>query len=183
VQLGEFDAVRDLIGELTRRRAEISDAVTRRIADPAVAALLIAKTTLAAESGVTLRLDPDSHLGALDPAPATDVITVLGNLIDNAVDVSVGSDTARVSVRIDDADGLSITVADTGPGVPEHLRDEIFARGVTSKPEAPGGRGIGLALVRLVTAQHGGIVEVSDQPDGGAVFTVRLPPTRAAAHA
>ena len=55
VQLGEYDAVRDLVGTLTRRRAEISDAVTQRISDPAVAALLIAKTTLAAESGVSLR--------------------------------------------------------------------------------------------------------------------------------
>jgi sensor histidine kinase regulating citrate/malate metabolism len=183
VQLGEFEAVRDLIGELTRRRAEISDAVTRRVADPAVAALLIAKTTLAAESGVTLRLDPDSHLSALEPALATDVITVLGNLIDNAVDVSVGSSAARVTVLVDDADGLSVTVTDTGPGVPEHLREAIFARGVTSKPEAPGGRGIGLALVRLVTAQHGGVVEVSDRPEGGAMFTVRLPRSRVAAHA
>ena len=174
VQLGEYDAVRDLVGTLTRRRAEISDAVTQRIADPAVAALLIAKTSLAAESGVELRLDPVSHLGALDPALATDVITLLGNLIDNAVDVSVGAAQARVTVRIDDREGLTISVIDTGPGVPEHLRDEIFARGVTSKPEVPGGRGIGLALVRLVTAQHGGTVEVGDAPGSGACFTVQL---------
>jgi signal transduction histidine kinase len=59
--------------------------------------------------------------------------------------------------------------------VPEHLRETIFARGVTSKPDVPGGRGIGLALVRLVSAQLGGAVEVSDGPDGGAVFEVRLP--------
>ena len=91
-QLGEFDAVTELIGTLTRRRAEISDAVTRRIADPAVAALLIAKTTLAAESGVALELTDDSRLAALDPALSTDVITILGNLLDNAVDVSEGSD-------------------------------------------------------------------------------------------
>ena len=174
VQLGEYDAVRDLVGTLTRRRAEISDAVTQRIADPAVAALLIAKTSLAAESGVELRLDPVSHLGALDPALATDVITLLGNLIDNAVDVSVGAAQARVTVRIDDREGLTISVIDTGPGVPEHLRDEIFARGVTSKPEVPGGRGIGLALVRLVTAQHGGTVEGGDAPGSGACFTVQL---------
>jgi two-component system CitB family sensor kinase len=179
VQLGEYESVRDLIGTLTRRRAEINDTVTQSISDPAVAALLIAKTTLAAESGVTLDLDPRSHLAALDPALATDVITVLGNLIDNAVDVSVGSQRARVTVCVTDGDGLVITVTDSGPGVPEHLRDAIFARGVTSKPDVPGGRGIGLALVRLVSAQHGGTVTVSDDSDGGARFEVRIPLTAA----
>ncbi|HYJ54673.1 MAG TPA: ATP-binding protein, partial [Mycobacterium sp.] len=182
VQLGEYDSVRDLVGTLTRRRAEISDAVTQRISDPAVAALLIAKTTLAAESGVALELDPRSHLTPLHPALATDVITLLGNLIDNAVDVSVGSPDAGVSVHIDDRDGLAISVLDSGPGVPEHLREAIFARGVTSKPDVAGGRGIGLALVRLVTAQHGGTVEVRDAPDGGAQFLVRLTPA-AGSHA
>jgi len=178
VQLGEYDSVRDLVGTLTRRRAEISDAVTRRIADPAVAALLIAKTSLAAESGVALTIDDDSHLAALDPALATDVITVLGNLVDNAVDVSEGSERKAVTVMVNDADGLTISVVDSGPGVPEHLRESIFARGVTSKPDVPGGRGIGLALVRLVSAQLGGTVEVTDGPDGGAVFAVRLPQAR-----
>jgi two-component system CitB family sensor kinase len=180
VQLGEYESVRDLVGTLTRRRAEISDAVTQRISDPAVAALLIAKTSLAAESGVSLELAPESHLVALEPALATDVITLLGNLIDNAVDVSVGSKPATVTVCIEDLDGLSISVTDSGPGVPEHLREAIFARGVTSKPEVPGGRGIGLALVRLVTAQHGGTVEVSDGSSGGALFVVRLPESRSA---
>jgi sensor histidine kinase regulating citrate/malate metabolism len=186
VQLGEYDAVRDLVGTLTRRRAAINDAVTSRISDPAVAALMIAKTSLAAESGVSLQLAPKSHLAALTPALATDVITLLGNLIDNAVEVSVGSDAARVTVSITDREGLTISVTDSGPGVPEHLREAIFARGVTSKPGVPGGRGIGLALVRLVTAQHGGTVEVSNAATDGAVFVVRLPQssmTRQAAHA
>jgi two-component system, CitB family, sensor kinase len=177
VQLGEYDAVRDLVGTLTRRRAEISDAVTQHISDPAVAALLIAKTTLAGESGVTLAIADSSHLAALPPVLATDVITLLGNLIDNAVEVSVGSGAARVTVYIDDSNGLLISVADSGPGVPEHLREAIFARGVTSKPDVPGGRGIGLALVKLVSAQHGGTVEVTDAPTGGALFVVRLPVT------
>ena len=108
---------------------------------------------------------------------------MLGNLVDNAVDVSVGSAQPTVTVRVCDTPGLEISVSDTGPGVPSHLRDSIFARGVTSKPEVAGGRGIGLALVRMVTAQHGGSVEVSDRPGGGAVFTVQLPRTRVGAHA
>ncbi|MCV7254494.1 Spo0B domain-containing protein [Mycobacterium hackensackense] len=178
VQLGEFDAVHELVGTLTRRRAQINDAVTQRISDPAVAALLIAKTSLAAESGVILTLDPDSRLRALSPALATDVITLLGNLIDNAVDASVGANRAEVNVTVCDADGLTLTVTDSGPGVPPHLRESLFARGVTSKPAGAGGlekqRGIGLALVRLVTTQHGGHVEITDGPDGGASFVVRL---------
>ena len=124
---------------------------------------------------MALEIAAESHLAALEPALATDVITLLGNLIDNAVDVSVGSEPAEVSIRIDDREGLTISVADSGPGVPEHLREAIFARGVTSKSDVPGGRGIGLALVRLVTAQHGGTVEVADSPSGGALFVVRLP--------
>jgi two-component system CitB family sensor kinase len=175
VQLGEYESVRDLVGALTRRRAEISDAVTRHVSDPAVAALLIAKTTLAAESGVALAIDGSSHLAALDPALATDVITVLGNLVDNAVDVSEGSERKTVTVTMNDAVGLTISVADSGPGVPVPLRESIFARGVTSKPDVPGGRGIGLALVRLVSAQLGGSVAVFDAPGGGALFEVRLP--------
>jgi two-component system CitB family sensor kinase len=179
VQLGEYDAVRDLVGTLTRRRAEISDAVTQRISDPAVAALLIAKSSLAAERKVALQIGDESHLGPLEPALATDVITLVGNLIDNAVDVSEGTATGTVVVTIDDSQGLLITVTDSGPGVPEHLRESIFARGVTSKSDVPGGRGIGLALVRLVTAQHGGNVDISDTPSGGARFTVLLPRNQA----
>ncbi len=183
VQLGEYDSVRDLVGALTRRRAEINDTVTQRISDPAVAALLIAKTTLAAESGVSLQLADDSHLSTLSPALATDVITVLGNLIDNAVDASEGTVEARVTVHIDDADGLLITVADSGPGVPHDQRGQIFSRGVTSKPEVTGGRGIGLALVRLITAQHGGTADVRDGAGGGAVFVARLPRIESVSHA
>jgi sensor histidine kinase regulating citrate/malate metabolism len=175
VQLGDYDSVQEFIGTLTRRRAEISDSVAQRISDPAVAALLIAKSSLAAESGVTLQIADDSHLAVLDPALATDVITLLGNLIDNAVDVSESSEHATVTVRVDDADGLTISVSDCGPGVPEHLRESIFARGVTSKPDVPGGRGIGLALVRLVSSQLGGQVSVSDGDGGGALFEVTLP--------
>ncbi|OZF06625.1 ATPase [Rhodococcus sp. 15-1154-1] len=175
-QLGDHSAVTDFVGALTRRRAEISDAVTHAVSDPAVAALLIAKTSLAAETGIVLELEPDSHLSALDPMLATDIITVLGNLVDNAVEASTSVHGARVTVLIDDSDGIEIEVSDSGPGVPVSMRDEIFARGVTSKPDAPGGRGIGLALVRIVSTQHGGTAVVDDSPTtGGARFTVFIP--------
>ncbi len=172
-QLGEYDAVTDFVGTLTRRRAEISDAVTQRISDPAVAALLIAKTSLAAETGVSLASGPDSHLHALDPELATDVITVLGNLIDNAVDVSEGGRDARISIRITDDDGISSRSPIPAPVFPRRCGRR------SSRAVSPRSRALPAA------AESGSPWSVSSAPStaaperlgctrtGGALFTVR----------
>jgi hypothetical protein len=144
---------------------------------PTVAALLIAKTSLAAERGVDLRVTPDSDLPRLDPEASTDVGTVLGNLVDNAVDasVSVGGTSVEVGLRVE-AGAVCLTVADTGPGVPPDLVGEIFRRGWSSKAQTAEGRGVGLALVQVVCERRGGAVTVDAGPDGnGAVFAARLP--------
>ena len=64
VQLGEYDEVATLVGTLTRHRAEVSERVSKRLHDPAVAALVVAKHAVAEERGVTLELDPGSRLPA-----------------------------------------------------------------------------------------------------------------------
>jgi two-component system CitB family sensor kinase len=177
VQLGEYDEVSRLVGTLSRRRREISDAVTARVEDPAVAALLIAKTSLAAERGVDLAMAVDSDLPRLDPEASTDVGTVLGNLVDNAVDasVSVGGTSVEVDLRLDD-DVVHLAVSDSGPGVPSELVGQIFRRGWSSKAPTAEGRGVGLALVQVVCERRGGDVTVHAGPGGtGAVFEARLP--------
>ena len=177
VQLGEYDEVSRLVGTLSRRRAEISDAVTAKVEDPAVAALLIAKTSLAAERGIELRMSADSDLPRLDPESSTDVGTVLGNLVDNAVDasVSVGGTSVEVDLRLDAAT-VRLAVADTGPGVPPDRVGEIFKRGWSSKAPTVEGRGVGLALVQVVCERRGGAVSVRTGEDGsGAVFEAVLP--------
>ncbi|WP_199906795.1 sensor histidine kinase [Aeromicrobium chenweiae] len=174
VQLREYDEVTSLVGTLTRRRAEISDAVTRRIADRAVAALLIAKSSGAAEAGVELSLAPTSDLPTLPAAVSADLTTIIGNLVDNAVDAAkTGADpSVHVELHVD-AGEVVLEVRDSGPGVPDDMVDAIFIRGFTTKPEVPGGRGIGLPLVRLICSQRGGSVTVV--PGAGATFRVRLP--------
>ncbi len=177
VQLGEYDEVSRLVGTLSRRRAEISDAVLAHVEDPAVAALLIAKTSLAAERGVDLAIAAGSDLPRLDPESSTDVGTVLGNLVDNAVDasVSIGGTTVEVGLRLDDTT-VHLAVADTGPGVPADQVGEIFRRGWSSKEPKVGGRGVGLALVQVVCERRGGAVTVRVGDDGaGAVFEADLP--------
>jgi Signal transduction histidine kinase regulating citrate/malate metabolism len=174
VQLGEFDEVRHFIGALSRRSAEITNEISAHITDATVAALLVAKSSLARESGIALRLSEDSALGSLDSALSADVITVLGNLIDNAVDATAGLSDIEILVGLhDNGSMVTLTVRDPGPGVPEDLEQRIFSRGFSTKPSGPVGRGVGLALVRLVCSQRGGGVTV--RTDAGATFEATLP--------
>jgi two-component system CitB family sensor kinase len=176
VQLGEYDEVAALVGTLTRHRAEVSERVSKRVHDPAVAALVVAKHAVAEERGVTLELDPGSRLPALAPEEVADLTTVLGNLVDNAIDASAGLADPLVELWIlADAGVVHVRVRDNGPGVPEDLWDAIFVRGFSTKPDVLGGRGIGLPLVRLICSQRGGTVTVEAADTGGAEFLVTLP--------
>ncbi len=179
VQLGEYDEVATLVGTLTRRRAEVEERVTQRLADPAVAALVVAKHAVAAERGVTLELDPGSRLPALAPDEVADLTAVLGNLVDNAVDACAGAPDPLVELWIHaEPDAVHVRVRDNGPGVPTELRDAVFVRGFSTKQDVLGGRGIGLPLVRLICSQRGGDVVVDDADPGGdpgAEFRVVLP--------
>jgi sensor histidine kinase regulating citrate/malate metabolism len=112
---------------------------------------------------------------------AADVITVLGNFIDNAVDAIAGLHDARVLVDVSDNDSMiTIRVSDPGPGVPEDLEQRIFTRGFSTKPAPLAGRGVGLALVRLVCSKRQGSVTVRN--DAGAVFEATLPYAPLSAH-
>src|SRR6185503_17585393 len=97
-----------------------TEEVTSHVDDPAVAALLIAKVSLAAERGIGLRLADDAALPRLDPDLAADVGTVLGNLVDNAVDATVSAGGTSIAVQLrEDGDLILVQVADSGSGVPE----------------------------------------------------------------
>lgn len=174
VQLGEYDEVVALIADVNRRRTEISETVTRYVEDPRVAALLIAKVTAASEIGIDLSIEPESHLPRLPPDTAADVITVLGNLIDNALDATRAYGGHETSVRLTmDETGPLVRVADTGAGIAPEDVDRVFERGWSTKPSGAAGRGIGLALVQAVCSRGGGRVSVA-QGDFGAVFTASL---------
>ncbi len=147
----------------------------REVEDVAVAAALVTKSATARERGVAFRLDPESEV--VD-GTADDVITIIGNLVDNAIDATGTGGTVDVLVRCTDAEGVEIRVADDGPGVPPELDDRIFDTGVTTKVPTSDhhGRGIGLALVSRIVTRRGGTITVTERPGGGAVFTVMLPP-------
>jgi two-component system CitB family sensor kinase len=176
VQLGEYDEAVAFIGDVTERRRELVEFVSERVRDLPLAALVIAKTSVAQESGVALELLERSSVPALPAGVSSDLVTVVGNLVDNAVEASRGGGAAaRVTVllRADD-ETVGVDVRDNGVGIPVESREAIFARGWSTKEDVPGGRGLGLALVRVVCEQRGGAVETGRE-DGLTVFRVTLP--------
>ncbi|WP_141858219.1 sensor histidine kinase [Kribbella jejuensis] len=179
IQIGEYDEVVTYVGALNRYRESLDLTVTRRVHDTTVAALLMAKSSLAAERRVELRVSERTTLLRLDPSLSADIATVLGNLVDNAVDAAAQSGTplspAWVEVELrQDAASVEIVVRDSGPGVAPELAQEVFAHGFTTKAAAEGERGIGLAMTRMICRRRGGEVAVTNLDEGGAAFIARM---------
>jgi len=173
--LGEFDEAVRYLAEVAGGAAAQANDIQVRIAPAELAALLVAKVTTASESGVRLVIDPESRLdrGYAETEP---LLTVLGNLIDNAVDAVAGGPQPReVSVRITDVgDVAHIAVSDTGPGISPAEIEKIFLDGYSTKSTRGGiRRGLGLALVHRLVRRAGGSIEVAPGP--GARFEVELP--------
>lgn len=170
VELGRTEeAVRLATAELEVAQ-QLTDQVVGAVSEPALAALLLGKSAQAAERGVQLVVDDASRLGRT-PLPGRDLLTVVGNLVDNALEAVAGTEPPReVTVLVVESDGeVVVRVGDTGPGL---SAAEAFQRGWSTKAR---GRGIGLALVKQVADRHGGSIEVAGAAGGGALVTVRLP--------
>ncbi|MBB5917921.1 two-component system CitB family sensor kinase [Nocardia transvalensis] len=153
--------------------------------DPYLQAFLAAKAAHARESGVELRLGPNTWVDGNLAVPV-DVTTVLGNLLDNALEAArtAPADGAKlVEVElVQEGQTLHITVIDSGSGVAPGIVESVFAEGVSTRPDngVPGGRGVGLALSRQVARALGGDVVLSSPGGGaaplrGAEFIARLP--------
>jgi two-component system phosphate regulon sensor histidine kinase PhoR len=108
-----------------------------------------------------------------DPAKLHDIVR---NLVENAVNYSPdGADVRLGAARVDGS--YSITVADSGPGIPPEDLNRVFERfyRVDKSRSRPGGTGLGLAIVRHLVELHGGEARAENVPGGGALFTVKLP--------
>ena len=169
------DALEFATGELHAAQA-LTDQVMAAVDEPVVAALLLGKTAQAAERGIELRLDQRSGVEGL-PLDAREMVTVVGNLLDNAFDALQESERREVVVRLcASATALDLEVADSGPGMQADEVERAFERGwSTKRGNGRVGRGLGLALVAQVVRRHGGAVAVHRSDLGGAAFTVRIP--------
>ncbi|WP_328378923.1 sensor histidine kinase [Streptomyces sp. NBC_00440] len=176
LELEMHDEAAEFITEVVGVHRTTAEQITEKIHDPLLAALLVGKATVAAERGVTLHLTPETLLpdGLVDPQG---LVTIVGNLVDNALDAVSGSVGARVEVELlTEGHTAVLRVCDTGDGIPEEQHELIFTEGwSTKKPPAHGKRGLGLPLVRRLAERQGGSAGVGAGADGGAEFTVVLP--------
>ncbi|WP_061300352.1 sensor histidine kinase [Herbidospora cretacea] len=169
VELGRPEQAVAFATEELRAAQELTDRVVAAVREPVLAALLLGKSAQAAERGVELSITPESELDdvGLDPH---DLVAILGNLIDNAVEAAMsGPPPARVEVHVGASGSVcEIRVADSGPGLEPARVEEAYRRGWTTKGD---GRGLGLPLAVQAVRRLGGTIEAT--PD--AVFTIRLP--------
>lgn len=171
VELGRTEEAVELATAELAHAQQLTDQVVGSVGEPALAALLLGKSAQAGERGVELAVDDASRIDG-SPLPSRDLLTVVGNLVDNALEAVVTTPAPRrVTVLVVEEDGeVLVRVSDTGPGLAD--TSLAFRRGWSTKAE---GRGLGLALVRQVALRYGGRYEVGPAEGGGAVVTVRLP--------
>ena len=176
LHLNHVDEARDYLAELVRDPVAAPDGETT-VGDPYLRGLLAAKSAVATERGVQLRLSDDTFLPGRLSAPL-DVVTVLGNLVDNAIRAA-SEGTRRpawveVALAADDTT-LLLGVSDSGAGLPDDA--PVFADGWTTHVDDGRPHGLGLALARQAARRHGGelSLERAAGESHGAVFSARMP--------
>ncbi len=181
IELGRTDEALRFAVEDRQASQQLTDDVVRSLDEPYLSALLVGKAAQAHERGLQLTLTASGELPP-DSLDARDLVTITGNLLDNAFDAAAESEERRVWADFAaTGDELLITVADSGPGLDEELIEEFLRFGASSKipagPAAAHGsgapRGVGLALVRQAVLRLGGTLQIEN--DGGAIFTATLP--------
>ncbi|HEY1518421.1 MAG TPA: GAF domain-containing protein [Solirubrobacteraceae bacterium] len=171
--LDEIEEAKEFLHVLKANHTAVREALDSRIQVPTLAGLVLAETTVAAQREITLAIDEASHLRRLPSTLSdTQIVTIVGNLLDNAFD-AVGSmppERRQVRLLVAGDDGPTvIEVSDRGEGLPP---DDVavFDPGVSTKA---GHEGLGLALVREAVTAARGTIEVARQ-DEGSTFRVTI---------
>ncbi|KAB0303829.1 sensor histidine kinase [Vibrio fortis] len=185
LQMGELEAVQHLIGQETAHYQSLIEFLRETVKEPLVAGMLLGKTERAREIGLELVVEEGSRLETLPRwLNADDVVTILGNLIDNAFDATrmAISQTesfppARRIIEVSVSDygnEVILEVDDKGCGLPEGLAiEDLTRKGVSSK--AKQNRGVGLYLVKQIADRYQGQLDMIENRDFGTRMTVYLP--------
>lgn len=173
--------VEDLLTLTSLENTHLSDAQSEPIAVAAEVSDLVEATRLAEHyRGQTLSLDLDA--GLCLRGRTTEVMSVVRNLVNNALRHTEPEDDISLRWSRDEVGRPTFSVTDTGTGIaPEHLAHltERFYRVDAGRSRDTGGTGLGLSIVKHIVSRHSGELLIDSEPGRGSTFSARFPPDRA----
>ncbi|MDQ0158211.1 ATP-binding protein [Alkalibacillus salilacus] len=176
LQLGHYDEAINMIQEESKQHHQQTKTLFSSIEDQAVQAILLGKLGKASEQKVNLAIDPASTCAPLPAHVSTSkLVTILGNLIDNAFEAVQNQNDPHVTFSVlDYGRDVIFEISDNGPGIPIDEQQTIFDKGFSTK-DYDHDRGYGLSVVDEVVNELDGSIELSSQIGQGTVFTVYIP--------
>jgi hypothetical protein len=173
---GYTDQIKPYMNTLYKDVQVASDVL--QLAVPELSALLLVKAGVAAGRNISLEIDQQSDLAALN-VPSMEIATVVGNLLNNAMEAveNLNPDLRTVKLKIYEKPEFYIIQTQNPGYMPPEIKNKLFELGFSTKP---GDRGIGLASVKYQVEKHNGMVLVSSHPENGTRFTVCYPRRRGA---
>lgn len=178
IQIGEYDRAVSYIENISIIQKETVSKVMHAVDNPSFSALLIGKIARASECNVKFILKEDMVFNSDDiDLPSEALVTITGNLIDNALDAMNTSEVMSKNDRslifgvYTQPGQLLITVQDTGNGIPDKIKDKVFENGFSTKGS---GRGVGLYHTKQLVESLGGSISFESQNGKGTCFMVSL---------
>jgi len=174
IQIEAYQEACDMILSESKQYHELIELMKEAVPHPLISAVIIGKHNRAKELKIDFSIDSTSRL--IDVPESVDhekLVTIIGNLLDNAFDAVKDTENKKVCLHLDDTDEkLVLLVRDSGKGIDMDKAESIFEKGVTTKTE---GRGVGLYLVSLAVKSLKGTIGFSGDKNGGTVFKVVIP--------
>lgn len=175
IQMEKYADASDYIANVTSIQQNLIHSIMKNIEDPSIAALLIGKYARASELNIQFTLKSGSRMSRNDISlPSGDMVTIIGNLLDNAMDSINMKDELPKELEIGiftQPGAILISVDDTGLGISQENQQHIFENGFSTKGQ---NRGTGLFIVRGLIEKYGGVISVESEPGEGTAFTVTL---------
>lgn len=175
IQLGENERAVSYISGVVTAQQEMMSLITRRIKNSSVAGLILGKSGRCRELGIDFTLDPDSYLGS-HPVPETNaLVSIIGNLLENAIQAVLPLPRERRSIDFSifqESKKTIISVKDTGTGIPPENIEKIFEKGFTTKEDS---QGLGLSHIRELVEIYNGEISVHSKPGEFTEFIITLP--------
>jgi CitB family two-component system sensor histidine kinase MalK len=174
IHMRDYDQLILYVSQISNQYQTEVGLASKNIKDPVLAGFILGKLSYARELGCELVLAEECFLPpAANSEIVHDLVTVIGNLVDNALEAVIDYEHKQVVLTLLYEEGeLLIEVADHGPGISEKIRKQIFDKGYSTKAS---NRGFGLFLVKRLLEQRGGQLEIYTKEGQGTVFSVYLP--------